>query len=123
MLRIFTLTHFNDALPGAEEIRSKLIATGNGDLLKIWDQPLVDCIDEGYICDILPSGERYFSVYAWGMLKGIEPDPKWCISIEQLAGDTSLARNIKILDAKDMYVSDESFPMMYSEQILEQISA
>lgn len=123
MLLTFTSTHFNDALPASEDIRSKLISTGNEDILKIWDQPLVDCVEEGCVCDILPSGERYFSIYAWAVFREIEPDPEWLISIEQLAMEASLKKNVKILNLRDMYVSDENFPIMYSEEILTQVNA
>lgn len=123
MLTIFTSTHFDDALPTSEDIRFKLISTGNEDLLKVWDRPFADSISEGCICDVLPSGERYFSINAWATFKEIEPDTEWLILCEQLAMEASLRANVETLNFGDMYVSDENLPLMYSEQILKLINA
>lgn len=123
MLTIFASTHFNDPFPSQEDLRSKLISTGNRDLLKIWDRPLIDCIEEGCLCDILASIDRYFSIYAWGILKEIEPDAEWYIFTEKLAIENSLARSIEMLDVRHMYISNDNFPLMYSERILEKVAA
>lgn len=123
MLTIFTSTHFDDALPTSEDIRLKLISTGNEDLLKVWDRPFADPISESCICDVLPSGERYFSINAWATFKEIELDAEWLIFSEQLAMQASLRANVETLNFRDVYVSDENFSIMYSEQILKSINA